>query len=684
MHNRYVIKSLVALAGFMLLTLVAYWPGLQGSFLFDDFANLPALGATGPIDTWPNFWRYITSGTADPTGRPLTLLTFLLDARNWPADPFPFKRTSLILHLLNGVLLYALLAKLGQSLAVETRRYQTAALLGAALWLLHPLFVSTTLYIVQREAMLPATCALAGLLIWLHGRDRLIRGNIRSGVIWSVVGLGGFTLLGILAKANGVLLPFYALLIEVVVLKPRHALPSTRAKLAHRGVMWILGVVPAAAILAYLTRIAVLGMLHGDNVGVRPWSTAQRLMTEPRILLDYLSLLGVPHPFSSGLFNDQYAASTSLLHPATTLPAIIAILVLIGGAWRLRRNYPAWSLAILFYFAGQLLESTSIGLELYFEHRNYVPALLMFWPLGLWLADTRTLSLLKRSLMIVLPLGLALMTRASAEVWGNVHAQALVWADINPNSARAQANAAQVQMQAGHPSDAARRLEKLLTTQPDQVQLAFNLIGAHCMTGGITPDDIAAARAAMRGSANTGSLFANWFDRTLPVAVAGDCPGLTPVVLLDLINDGLQNSKLMDAGRQQDFLYMRGQIALAQHQPDEALANYLRALDLQIRPGFALEAAAMLGAAGYPTQGIQLLDHYQQIKNQVTPPDFGMPMVHEWVLTRQNYWPHELTHLRNTLREQANEHTTSTWHSPVDTTTPNGQHTSPANQGNRS
>ncbi|TPG47848.1 tetratricopeptide repeat protein [Rhodanobacter glycinis] len=666
MQNRYSIRPLFAWAAFALLTLAAYWPGLHGGFLFDDFANLPALGATGPIDTWPTFWRYITSGTADPTGRPLTLLTFLLDANDWPANPFPFKRTSLILHLFNGALLYVLLAKLGQSLVVETRRYQTAALFGAALWLLHPLLVSTTLYIVQREAMLPATCVMAGLLIWLHGRNQLFRGNIRGGLIWSVIGLGGFTLLGILAKANGALLPFYALLIEVIVLKPRHALPSGQAILAHRGVMWILGVVPAATILAYLTRIAVLGMLHGDNMGIRPWSTAQRLLTEPRILLDYLSLLWVPRAFSSGLFNDQYVASTSLLHPATTLPAIIAILIMIGVAWRLRKHYPAWSLAILFYFAGQLLESTSIGLELYFEHRNYVPALLMFWPLGLWLADTRTLSLLKRGLMIVLPLGLAVMTHASTEVWGNVHAQALVWADINPNSARAQTNAAQNQMQTGHPFDAARRLENLLIAQPDQVQLAFSLIGAHCMTGGITSGDIAAARTAMRGSANTGSLFANWFDRTLPVAATGECPGLTLAVLLDLINDGLHNPKLADSGRQQDFLYMRGRIALAQHQPDEALADYLRALDLQIRPGFALEVAAILGSAGYPTQGLQLLDHYQQVKSHAMPPDFGMPMVHEWVLTRQDYWPHELTHLRATLSEQAEEHTTPDGQSPVD------------------
>jgi hypothetical protein len=94
----------------------AYHPGLSGDFLFDDFANLPSIGATGPVDNWATFWRYITSGDADPTGRPLTLLTFLIDARNWPANPYPFKFTNVVLHLINGALLAWVLWKLGKAL----------------------------------------------------------------------------------------------------------------------------------------------------------------------------------------------------------------------------------------------------------------------------------------------------------------------------------------------------------------------------------------------------------------------------------------------------------------------------------------------------------------------------------------------------------------------------------------
>jgi hypothetical protein len=642
------------------LTWAAYAPGLQGGFLFDDFGNLPALGATGPVEYWAIFWRYITSGTADPTGRPLALLTFLLDARDWPADPLPFKRTNLILHIGNGLLLLALLNRLGNLLNLEIKRCRTAALLGASFWLLHPLWVSTTLYIVQREAMLPATCVLAGLLTWLHGRERLVAGHLRSGLIWSVLGLSGFTLLGVLSKANGILLPCYALVIEAILLGSRRPVLPAREKRAHRLVMWLFAIIPTTGICLYLVSVGATGMLRGGNAGIRSWTYAQRLLTEPRVVMDYLSLLWLPRPFSSGLFNDQYAASTSLIHPLSTLWALLAVVVITSAAWWFRRRYKAWSLAVLFFFAGHLLESTTIPLELYFEHRNYVPALLMFWPLGLWLGDTRKLKLPKQILMIVLPLGLALMTHARATVWGNVRTQALVWAQINPNSPRAQANAAQILMQTGQPAEAARRLQTLLATRPDQTQLAFNLIGAHCLTGGITQADIDAARVAMQGSANTGSLFAHWFERTLPVATSGSCPGLTTDVLLSLVDAGLRNPRLAGAGRRQDLIYLRGTVALARHQADAALQDFTRALDLQVRPALALKGAAALGSAGYPQKGMRLLDHYEQVKEHAMPQRLGMPMLHEWVLSRQHYWPNELAHLRHQLELDARDASVNT------------------------
>jgi len=646
----------------------AYAPGLHGGFLFDDLGSLPALGASGPVTHWDTFCRYITSGTADPTGRPLALLSFLLDARNWPASPFPFKRTNLILHLCNGVLLYTLCARLGKLLNIEAGCSRRAALFGSAVWLLHPLLVSTTLYIVQREAMLVATCVMSGLLLWLHGRQRVLEGRLRTGVLWSVCGLGGFTLLGTLAKANGVLLPLYALLIEVIVLAAYRPVPGGVSRRCHLTLLIAFGVVPALMVLGYLFWTGLHGLWAGGPIGVRSWSTGQRLLTEPRVLLDYLKLLWLPRPFSTGLFNDQYVASKSWLHPATTVPALLAVVSLIAGAWIQRKRRPALALALLFFFAGQVLESTTIPLELYFEHRNYVPALLMFWPLGLWLADIHQLRWTKLTLMVGIPLALAGMSHIRATVWGNVETQAMIWAQINPASPRAQANAAEIRMLQGRAKEAAMSLENLLAVQPDQAQLAFNLINARCLSGAISTEDFETARKAMLRTANTGTLFVRWFERALPIAVSGSCHGLTPSALLILIDAGSNNPKLQAAGQHQDRFYLRGLVALSQHHSDAALADFITALNFLPRPGMALKAAATLGQHGYPSQGLQLLDHYQEIPEQAGPMSLNMVTLHDWVLRQQNYWPREVARLRNELNFAAkatSTHTMPTTHPPA-------------------
>ena len=82
-----------------------YLAGLGGDFLFDDYPNLELLGTYGTIDSWDKFYNFLHSGFAGPTGRPIALASFLLDANTWPTTSYPFKYTNLMLHLLNGALL---------------------------------------------------------------------------------------------------------------------------------------------------------------------------------------------------------------------------------------------------------------------------------------------------------------------------------------------------------------------------------------------------------------------------------------------------------------------------------------------------------------------------------------------------------------------------------------------------
>ena len=101
-------RSAVFYAAAILLsaaTVFAYWPGLYGPFLFDDFGSLSELGDLGGVRDWVTFKAFVFGGNAGPTGRPLALLTFLIDGNNWPTDPWPFKRTNLAIHLLNGAII---------------------------------------------------------------------------------------------------------------------------------------------------------------------------------------------------------------------------------------------------------------------------------------------------------------------------------------------------------------------------------------------------------------------------------------------------------------------------------------------------------------------------------------------------------------------------------------------------
>ncbi|HEY8586613.1 MAG TPA: tetratricopeptide repeat protein [Rhodanobacter sp.] len=685
MRHRLAMLPLALLLWVLVLLWNCYAPGLHGNFLFDDFGNLPALGASGPIDNWSTFWRYITSGAADPTGRPLTLLTFLLDAQNWPADPVRFKRTNLVLHLINGVLLALLLRQLGREALKLGDGYlvDLAAVIGAGLWLLHPLLVSTTLYVVQREAMLPATFTLLGLLMWLHGRVAMQRRNHWRGAFWVAAGLGGCTALGVLSKANGILLPALALVIEYVLLRtrPNGVAPNLRTlpDRAYRQVMLPIAWLPATLVAAYLLQLGWMGLTRGIS-SARPWTLGQRLLTEPRVLLDYLDLLWLPRPFTPGLFNDHIQASTSLWSPATTLPALLTIVALIAGAWLVRRRWPALALAILFFFVGQSLESSTVALELFFEHRNYLPAMLMFWPLALWLCDvrpqpTRLPAAVGRSpspdvstprwsaagkgklaLAALILLGLGLMTHARASLWGNSHDQALLWAQLNPDSPRAQAYAAQAEMSAGHPERAVSRLQKPLANKPDQVQLALNLFGAQCQLGHVDPSTLTAARKALRTTRDPGTLLVSWFERGMDQAGHSTCPQLTLPTLSSFLDAALSNPHLSDnAGRQQDLHYLRGRLALMQGDADTALVDFNRALDAQVRIAAALKQAALLGSAGFPEQGLAHLDHLDAEPRKHYLPAFGMPRIHAWVLERQQYWPKELARLRATLREDARQ-----------------------------
>ena len=719
------------------LLAIAWWiyrPGLSGDFLFDDFANLPALGATGPVNRWATFWRYITSGTADPTGRPLTLLTFLIDARDWPANPYPFKLTNVILHLINGALLAFVLWRLGKALhpsfpsrsrderdaaaavsplpqgegtrragegsgralrteldsdaamcesgpsplplsrgergsqavhasalqgldgsthsrfKLDDRGLAIAALFGAGAWLLHPLLVSTTLYVVQREAMLAATFTLIGLLGWMASRESLARGRVKLGLLGMLLSAWLCMGLAVLSKANGALLPLLLLLVEWIVLS-RQPMPDGRTQRLHRRAVTVFLILPGALVFGYLMYL-IPGVIR-TGPGIRGWSVGQRLLTEPRVLTDYLRLLLVPRAYSTGLFNDAFAISTDWRHPASTLPCILLVLGLIGAGFALRKRHPAIALALLFYFTAQLMESGWIPLELYYEHRNYLPAMLLFWPIALALGAPGALRFLRVPVAAAVLALLATLTAQRATLWGDATRQAQMWAAINPGSARAQTNAALYDMAHGRPRLAAARLLLAMPGHPDDIEIPLNLVSAECRLGNVKTSTLAAAGVALANDRVGGETAFNWFGDALSLVDRNSCSGLGYADLQQLLDAAWRNPHWRDRrGMRVDLYHLQGELELAQRQPRRALADFDLALKQDPRPGTALAQAAALASAGFPRLGIAHLDYYASLPEHHVS-GFGMPRIHAWVLREQRWWPRELAYLRNNLQKEA-------------------------------
>jgi hypothetical protein len=148
-------KERWTLIAILLLTALAYWPGLAGPLVLDDRANLE------PLLRWMrddlDWHSVVFNNQSGLFGRPIAMASFLANAATSGGSVYSMKATNLALHLCCGAVLYALLSSWVQIKAVAQRssaaaRWMPCAI--AAIWLFHPLFVSTVLYVVQRMAIL--------------------------------------------------------------------------------------------------------------------------------------------------------------------------------------------------------------------------------------------------------------------------------------------------------------------------------------------------------------------------------------------------------------------------------------------------------------------------------------------------------------------------------------------------
>lgn len=528
MLRRNVLAALLILAGAL-----AFVPGVYGNFQLDDVENLAPVQRLLAGDVTASY--AVFSNRSGLLGRPVAMASFAANALVTGLNVAPFRLVNIALHAICGVLAWRLTERvLRADPGLAAARPWLAPLIGVA-WVLLPIHVSTVLYVVQRMAILAALFTLLALLAFLAGRERVASGR-RGGALLLFVAFPACTALAALSKENGLLAPLYALALELGCFG--------YAGLRLRGIrafhLLFLGI-PALLVLAGFA-------LHPEVVTAgyanRDFSLAERVLTEPRVLWDYVRGILLPVGSTLGVVQDDYPLSRALLAPPTTVVAIAAWIVVAVLALHQAGRRPALSAGILLFLAGHAMESSVWPLEIRFDHRNYLPAL------GVLLATagaagtllqralprrTRGFALAGYGLLVCLLGAYAFATGARAALWADEDALYRQMAQARPDSPRLQSILAARAMESGDLAGALKFIDSAERLKPGEMLApATWRVLAYCVTRTPVPP----ALVARIGEVDPGRL-------SLPAMKAigllasraepGDCPALDRAALADAL-----------------------------------------------------------------------------------------------------------------------------------------------------
>jgi protein O-mannosyl-transferase len=467
------------------LIFLIYSNSFHSSWHFDDVPNItenPLLHMTRI--SWQTIKAAVFSdrNNLSMPYRPVACLSFALNYYFGGLHVAGYHLVNILIHLISSIFLFLFIYGTLTLPSLKEKYGPHAyfiALLATALWAINPIQTQAITYIVQRMASLAAMFYIMAMYFYL--KARIAETGRRKAVLFAICCVSFLLALG--SKENAAMLPVSLLLYEALIIQKDPG-RFFRANLLKVGVVF------AAALflgLAYLffKNGSQLGFLHEyEN---RPFTMGQRLLTEPRVILFYISLLFYPMPNRLNIAHD-ITISTSLMHPISTLFSLLIILGSIAGAILLSRRRPFISFSILFFFLNHLIESTIFPLELIFEHRNYLPSMFVFVPVSIGLcyllerfAGEKTMKIILSSFIILVLIGLGHSTFMRNFAWKNEKSLWIDASDKSPNLCRPHHNLGKYYQDHGYYHKAIQEyqqaLESPFTNRRDSLFVTYSNLG---------------------------------------------------------------------------------------------------------------------------------------------------------------------------------------------------------------
>lgn len=413
---------------FTAIIALAYYLGISATLYYDDVRPIEKLNSINDFSTALN---YIFTEKSGPLGRPISMLTFAAGQFLFPNNINMILVLNIGIHLLNAILVFALVSTLlrlvktgSQWIEVNDQDVRIVAIFTAALWAVLPIHVATVMVPIQRMAELSTLFILAGVYVYLKGLYLQVNSEQTKGFGYQIASVAIFTPLAVLSKENGALLPVLLLVLELTLLTKIAAISK------YRKIRAAIGFSALISILAFLIYTAIS---TGNDLVGRPFTITERLLVQPFIILNYLSIALLPSVSSINIFHDGFVAPSFFIQ----LLAVAILLTLLIFSVIKREKYPLLAFAVLWYLATQLLESTSLSLELFYLHRSYTALIGISFVIALvvynyYKKSTKPTVLASLAALLVYT---ALLTQTSS-TWGKPLYAANTWYQIQPTSER--------------------------------------------------------------------------------------------------------------------------------------------------------------------------------------------------------------------------------------------------------
>jgi protein O-mannosyl-transferase len=458
----------------MAAVLLVYGPALRGGFVWDDDAHI---SANPTLRSLKGLWDIWFQPGVTCQYYPLTFTVFWAGYHLWGLNTLGYHLLTVLLHGVVAVLLWQVLKRF------EVR----AAWLAGAIFALHPVNVMSVAWMTELKNTLSGALALGAAWAYLRfaglGVYARITAQPGTNVRCAVASLALF-LLAMFAKTAVSFLP--ATLLLVVWWK--------------RGRV---GVRPAWPLLAMFVVVAGMGLLtlhierlHGAAGDAFQMGLRERILVSGRSFWFYLGKLFFPYPltFIYERWNINPGSWWQYAYPT-------AMLLLLGGTWYLRRRIGKGLFVALlhFYLATSMLVLVQVLYMMRYsfvtDHWQYFGCMSVFAAVAVGLAGalTRWNWWFKPAGILViggLLLALAGLSWRQCAMYADAETFWLTNLRRNPDCSMAYYNLGLTYFQQGRLDEAIRQYQKVLQSDPNEID-ALNNLGSALLQQGRTDEAIA-------------------------------------------------------------------------------------------------------------------------------------------------------------------------------------------------